>query len=112
MNKLTIQKIDETPDGDLVWMIFENIAEMFTGNYHNRFEILLKMNIEKQMFYSVWKLDMEVRNGGFNQFYYNSEGKLRHITVAALRKIGANRLAELVIKANEVFVKENEKITS
>jgi len=112
MAKLTLQKIDETWDDDLVWLVFENIAQMFTGNYHNRFEILLKLSLEKQMFYAVWKLDMEVKNGGFNQYYYNSEGKLKHVTVAGLKKVGAVKTAGLVIKANELYVKENDIITN
>jgi len=111
MSALTPHKIDSAKDDEIIWMVFEDIASKFTGFYHNRYEILSGMNLEQQMIYAVWVLEMEVRNGGFNQYFYNTEGRLKHISAAGYRKIGAVKLAELVSRANEIYVKQREKIT-
>lgn len=102
---------DAIDDDNLVWAVFEDIALAFSGNYHNRYEILSQMNIERQMLYAVWKLDMEVKNGGFNQYFYNTEGKLKYSSAGGLRKIGALKLAALVNEANEVYFRQHQKIT-
>jgi len=111
MSTLSLQKIDSAKDEDIIWMVFEDISSKFTGHYHNRYEILSEMNLERQMIYAVWVLEMEVRNGGFNQYFYNTEGRLKHTSAAGFRKVGASKLAALVMRANEIYVKQYEAIT-
>ncbi|MCB0754356.1 MAG: DMP19 family protein [Flavobacteriales bacterium] len=48
----------------------------------------------------VENLEREINNGGFNQFYFNSSGDYAHETVDYLKKIGANKTAEIVETAN------------
>ena len=48
----------------------------------------------------VWVLEMEVNNGGFDQYYFNSCGNLAIETVASLKQIGANETASLLEAAN------------
>lgn len=52
---------------------------------------------------SVWMLEAEVNNGGFNQYYWNSAGELATETVASLKEIGANETASIVEAANSNF---------
>jgi hypothetical protein len=49
------------------------------------------------------ELEMEVNNGGFHQYYWNSPGDHARETVEALRTLRAHNTAELVIAANAVF---------
>lgn len=49
------------------------------------------------------ELEMEISNGGFDQYYWNSPGDHALETVAALQELGAAYTATLLIEANAVF---------
>ena len=49
------------------------------------------------------ELEMEVNNGGFHQYYWNSSGDHALETVDALRSLGAEHTANLLAAANAVF---------
>jgi hypothetical protein len=59
----------------------------------------------------IWLLEAEVNNGGYNQFYFNSSGQFYKQLPEALRLIGAYKFADLTIRANNTYEKENAKIT-
>src|SRR5262245_26824721 len=67
---------------------------------HERFADL---SPSEQVFILVWEVEAEVNNGGFNQFFFNSAGDRASATVAALRTIGAERMASIVDRANASF---------
>lgn len=50
-------------------------------------------------------VDMEVNNGGFDQYYLNSSGDGAILAPAALRAFGFDKVAALVEQANSVFPK-------
>lgn len=52
---------------------------------------------------TIWALEGEVNNGGFDQFYFNSSGHLAAFAVEALTLIGAHQMAALVRDANAHF---------
>jgi len=52
------------------------------------------------------ELEMEVNNGGFHQYYWNSPGDRAREAVDALRTLGASHTAQLVVAANAVFGSE------
>ncbi len=52
---------------------------------------------------TIWAMEGEVNNGGFEQFFFNSAGDLAFYGPEALRAIGADTMAELAEKANSVF---------
>ena len=49
------------------------------------------------------ELEMEVNNGGLDQYYWNSPGDHALETVAALRELGATFTATLLAEANAAF---------
>jgi len=55
---------------------------------------------------TIWAMEAEVNNGGFDQFFFNSAGDLAFYGPKALRAIGANTMAELSERANSIFGKE------
>ena len=63
----------------------------------------LALTIAEKIFYSVWWLDADVNNGGFDQYFFNSYSD--HVTDAArgLDLIGAPVTAEIVRNAIAVF---------
>lgn len=51
----------------------------------------------------VEQLQMEVNNGGFDQFFFNSSGNNWRKTLDALKEMGADKTAELLKKAAEAY---------
>jgi hypothetical protein len=66
-------------------------------------EDMSKINYAQITFYLNQCCEREINNGGFNQFYYNSSGDFAHETVESLKKIGAVKTSEIVLKANNLF---------
>jgi len=49
------------------------------------------------------KLEQEINNGGFEQYFHNSSGDFAAVTPSALRAMGASQVASIVEKALELF---------
>jgi len=62
-----------------------------------------RLNESQKVLLIVENLEREINNGGFNQYYFNSSGNYANETIDALNKIGANKTAEIVEKANSEF---------
>ena len=52
---------------------------------------------------TIWGLEGEVNNGGFDQYYFNSSGDLAFHAPVALRRIGAHHMAQITDDANKLF---------
>ena len=57
----------------------------------------------ERIFYITQTLEMEVNNGGFSQFFYNSSGNFAGELVAAFTAIGAHTTAAICQKAVDAF---------
>ena len=57
----------------------------------------------ERIFYITQTLEMEVNNGGFSQFFYNSSGNFSNELVSAFTAIGANTTAAICQKAIAAF---------
>lgn len=57
----------------------------------------------ERIFYITQTLEMEVNNGGFSQFFYNSSGDFSNELVGAFTAIGANTTAAICRKAIDAF---------
>lgn len=57
----------------------------------------------EQTFITIWSLEADVNNGGFDQYYFNSSGDHARFAPAALRAIGAREAAAIVEEANAIF---------
>lgn len=52
---------------------------------------------------TIWSLEGDVNNGGFNQYYFNSSGNLAFYAPAVLHRIGAHRMEKFTDDANKLF---------
>lgn len=57
----------------------------------------------ERIFYITQTLEMEVNNGGFSQFFFNSSGDFSNELVGAFTAIGANTTAGICQKAIDAF---------
>ena len=109
--ELTEQNIDTTSDDNLLQVVFDNLSEKLPTDYENEYQTVKTWNKPRQAIYMIWALEAEVNNGGYNQFYFNSSRQFYKELPDALRLVGANKFADLTQRANDLFEKENEKIT-
>ena len=58
---------------------------------------------EERTLWTVWCLEAELSNGGFDQYFLNDAGDHAHYATQALRRIGAAQSAEIVADALAVF---------
>ena len=61
------------------------------------------LNEKQRVFYITQALEMEVNNGGFSQFFFNSDGCFGNELVASFEKIGAMKTAEICKKAISIY---------
>jgi hypothetical protein len=52
---------------------------------------------------TIWGLEADVSNGGFDQYYFNGSGDQAFYGSDALQSIGAYQMASIVSSANKVF---------
>lgn len=52
---------------------------------------------------TIWGLEADVNNGGFDQYYFNGSGDLAFYASDALQSIGAHQMASIVSSANKMF---------
>ncbi|NZA27692.1 DMP19 family protein [Luteimonas sp. SJ-92] len=52
---------------------------------------------------TIWGLEGDVNNGGFDQYYFNSSGDLARYAPTALDLIGATQMGNIVKRANALF---------
>src|SRR5262245_35236339 len=57
----------------------------------------------ERLLVTIWGVEADVNNGGFDQYYFNSYGDYALLAPAALREIGAISMAALVERANSAF---------
>ena len=57
----------------------------------------------ERIFYITQTLEMEINNGGFSQFFYNSSGNFSNELVGAFTAIGASATASICQKAISAF---------
>ena len=66
-------------------------------------ESLEKLTDPQKTFYFNQYLEKQVNNGGFSQYFYNSSGDFSHQTIISLKKINANKTADILQLAIDQF---------
>lgn len=76
------------------------------SNYGEEFS---KLNEYEKVFLVMDKLDMEVNNGGFDQFFHNTDGHYNDILVSSAEAIKAYDIAKICRKALAIYAKYVEE---
>ena len=87
-----------TDTNDFVIAMVEHLDEK--TQYGENMSVLSEA---ERIFYITQTLEMEVNNGGFSQFFFNSSGNFSNELVSAFSSIGANTTAAICQKAIAVF---------
>ena len=86
---------------EFVMALSEYVSEKC--QYGEQMAVLTK---PERVFYIAQSLQMEVENGGFSQFFYNTSGAFSGELAGAFAEIGAHRIAEICKAAVAVFGRE------
>ena len=76
---------------------FDQACTRFNGND------FAQLNEIDKVLVTIWGLEAEVNNGGFDQYYFNRTGDQAYFASTALQTIGAYNMADIVSRANKVF---------
>ena len=76
------------------------------SNYGEEFS---KLNEYEKVFLVMDKLDMEVNNGGFDQFFHNTDGHYNDILVSSAEAIKAYNIAKICKKALTIYAEHVEE---
>lgn len=76
---------------------FDRACSRYSGSNFDQLDEVDKILV------TIWSLEGDVNNGGFDQYYFNSSGDLAFYAPAALRRIGAHQMAKITADANKLF---------
>lgn len=62
-----------------------------------------KLSLQERIFFITQRLESEVNNGGFSQFFYNSSGNFTNELFDSFISIGAEKTAQICKKSVDVF---------
>ncbi len=94
---LTYDMISAVPDDEVEFHIVQRVSEAMGAGYEPGRVRQLPAGV--RMVYSTWELEADVNNGGFDQYFANTDGALIDEAITGFRLIGANRTAALVERA-------------
>lgn len=91
-----------------IWEIEESekfVVELshYVGNKCEYGEKMSVLSKPERVFYVTQILEMEVNNGGFSQYFFNSSGDFANEIVDAYSEIGAVRTVEICKKAVSIY---------
>jgi hypothetical protein len=89
--------LDLQDDEDLAREVGYYVLRKMDGGSYER------LSPPEQVIACLTEVEMEVNNGGFDQYYRNSPGEHAREAVAALEELGAGHTAALLKDANAVF---------
>lgn len=93
-------------DADVEQAIIDYVIAKLDGHYDQKAEIVAALSPGIRATYLTWIVEAEVNNGGFNQYYFNTDGQFASETVDAFQYFGATQHASLMEQANVVRASE------
>ena len=96
-------------DFDFGWFIIEPISE-YIQDEKGELKKGNTLSYGQKALYYWWYVDTQVNNGGFTQFYFNDYGKYVPTIIKGLKHVGDDKMAELVNRSYELYLKENKRI--
>lgn len=107
-NNLTRKLVDEIPDDKLLDVVWDYVNFNMDEDYGAKEEkSLMKIPEPFRMVYILRKLQGEVNNGGYDQYFFNSSGYYVFETIQYLKTIKAENTRKLTEKALGLVNKEN-----
>ena len=107
--KYGITELKNSSNQELIELVFEKASELYFGTFG---ESLEKADKAMTDYFTIWKLDADVRNGGFDQFFLNNGLESGHKALDGFSRIGATNFMELTQKAIVIFENQNSEFVN
>lgn len=106
-NRRVYSRLDEAvlagiADADVEQAVLDYANAQLKGRYDEEGTRVRELPIGIRALYLTWTVEAEVNNGGFNQYYYNTDDKFSSEAVAAFEYFGATEHAMLMREANAI----------
>ena len=75
-------------------------------------EPFTRQSLPQRVFTAIWKVEAEVNNGGFSQYFWNESNESAHFVVQALELIGAPQTASICHRAIAAAFPQGLPLTS
>jgi Domain of unknown function (DUF4375) len=99
-------KAQQSPAECAVAALFEKIPEDDRG----ALAAFKSYSAGQQALYAIWVVDGEVRNGGFNQYFFNGGGDSAQAAADGFRLVGSEPHAKLVDEAIAAYRKDKARM--
>ena len=109
-SELTADILSEIPDADLELAVVDYIQDVkLRGDYSNEYDIISELSAGQQAVYTTWILEAEVNNGGFTQYFFNTNAQFLDEVLAGLKLIRADGFYRITQKAIEIYKSDHQK---
>ncbi len=108
--ELTYEELKSYPGDVLACAVSEHVMWKIGNAYDREREIVLSLPRALRAVHTTFEVECEVMNGGFNQYFWNSSGKLAAEALEDYRLIGATKHAAIMAKAIEIHTREEAKM--
>lgn len=110
--QLTRTLLEQEPDSSLESALMQHVAWAIDQDYDREREIVDGLSPGLQTIYTTYLVETEVDNGGFNQYFFNSAGRLADIALAGFRTLGATEHERLMREAIAVYERMRPRLDS
>ena len=100
---ITRELLDTLPDDELERAIIDNMHLKMEQDLSDEIIILQKSTIGRQTIYTTWWIEGEVRNGGFNQYFFNSNGIYLPYLLNGLKELNDSDYSSIINKAIQIY---------
>lgn len=107
--RLSRAEFDALGDDRIEEELFNRISMKVDATGEKTAAAVKKLSKGERMVYVTWIVESEVNNGGFEQFFTNSSGRLTKSAVPAFALIGAKKHATLMRRAIAAYSRANPK---
>ena len=97
------ENMDKIPDDELVSTVMDWMWGKVNNDWSSEYAIISKLPKACQDIYSVYLIEAEVNNGGFNQCFYNSSKSFTLMAEEGFESIGAVGFADIMRRANSLY---------
>ncbi|MBN1510516.1 MAG: DMP19 family protein [Phycisphaerae bacterium] len=101
--------LEQAADEQVEAVLLTCLNNAIKGDYEHEAEIVRSWTPGKRMLYATSQMEGEVNNGGFVQYFWNTENEFSQMALEGLQLIGAQKHADLMQRAMQIYKEEESQ---
>lgn len=98
------EDISAIPNAELAYAVMSWMWSKFNSGRSDELEVISSLPKPCQDIYSVYTIEAEVNNGGFNQCFFNSSRQFTKMAESGFKAMGAEGFADIMIRATLLYL--------